>query len=277
MYGYRMRGTDFIPIPEEAIIVKRIFGMYLEGMGKEMIAKALNAEEISSPRGCQWVASVVQYILQNEKYVGDLLLQKNYISDHLTKKKIRNRGQMAQYYVRDDHEPIIDRPIYVQVKAEMRRRAGLYYHGNTADDKTNKHLRRDDGNFLFSKKITCGVCGKHYKRKTGNAGSKYAKPIWMCSTFALYGKTACASRQISEKVLLPITCEVLGVAQDELPAAMNKISKITIYPDGRLIFDIDGKQVERPWANPSRKDSWNTEMRQQAREHAMKAKKNEVR
>ena len=94
--------------PEQAKLVRRIYGMFLTGMSPISIARTLSSEGIHSPGGKDhWNASNIRSILTNEKYEGDALLQKTYTVDFLTKKKKNNEGEIPQYYVRDNHEAII--------------------------------------------------------------------------------------------------------------------------------------------------------------------------
>ena len=61
----------------------------------------------------------MRYCLKNEKYAGDLLLQKFYTNNHVEKKRFHNRGELPQYFVGEDHEPIIDREIFEAVQREI--------------------------------------------------------------------------------------------------------------------------------------------------------------
>ena len=83
--------------PEQAAIVKRIFLEYLEGASCQKIAKGLERDGILTARGNpRWHDSTVRKILENEKYMGDVLLQKTYTVDFLSKKRVKNNGIMPQ-------------------------------------------------------------------------------------------------------------------------------------------------------------------------------------
>ena len=119
------RGDDgsFVLNEDEAKIVKRIFAMFLQGMTPYGIANRLTAEGILTPgKKKKWSATTVKSILGNEKYKGDALLQKTYTVDFLTKKKKNNEGEIPQYYVENNHEPIIDKEIFDMVQRELARR-----------------------------------------------------------------------------------------------------------------------------------------------------------
>lgn len=192
--GYEIVNGIFKVIPEEAKVVKMIFEDYLSGMGKNAIMKKLVRLNIPTKKNrkalrqcAQWHESAIAKILRNEKYTGDLLLQKSYVLDHITKKKCINNGQLPKFYIENNHEAIIDKETFQKVQNEIKRRA---------QNKGNNQKV-----YLFTGKIICEQCGKHYRRKISNAGTKYAKPVWICSTFNRYGKAACASKQIPENIL----------------------------------------------------------------------------
>ena len=109
------RGPDgnLVVNPEQAVIVKSSYSMFLQGMSYHGIAKKLTADVIPTPGGKEkWSISTVKSILSNEKYKGDALLQKSYTVDFLTKKTKVNEGEIPQYYVEDNHEAIIDPEVF---------------------------------------------------------------------------------------------------------------------------------------------------------------------
>ena len=255
MYGYRIRSGEYEIVPEEAEIVRRIYKWYLDGTGTGRIAVMLNAMEVKPCRGTVWNRTTIMSILRNEKYTGNLLLQKSFISDHLTKAKKKNRGELPQYYVEGSHEAIIDKSMFDRVQEELKRRAELYETGNSVVKDHNP----------LARKITCGLCGKHFIRRFGNTAAKYKRPLWICQTYLTKTKAACPSRRISEKVLLPILAGVLGVQEEDVLDESSRIEEITVFPDGRLMVSADGVTVERHWENPSRALSWTDEMKQEAK------------
>ncbi len=255
MYGYRVRSGEYEIIPEEGEIVRQIFEWYLDGTGTGHIAIMLNAKQVKPCRGTSWNRTTIMSILRNEKYTGNMLLQKTFISDHLTKAKKMNRGELPQYYVEGSHEAIIDQATFDRVQEELKRRAELYETRNSVVKDHNP----------LAQKITCGLCGKHFIRRFGNTDAKYKRPLWICQTYLTKTKAACPSRRISEKVLLPILAGVLGVQEEDVLDESSRIEVITVFPDGRLMVSADGETVERHWENPSRALSWTDEMKQEAK------------
>lgn len=259
MLGYRLVDGTLQIVPEEAEIVKMIFADFLSGMGRNAIMKKLNRMGITAPHGGQWGENVIYKVLRNEKYTGNMLLQKTYSLDHISKKTVVNRGERPMYYVENSHDPIIDKKTFSLVQQELKRRAAKYppYEAK--------------GPYLFTGLIRCGLCGGHFRRKVINASSKYAKPAWMCSTFNRYGKQACSAQQIPEYILIAKTSEILGTAEWDREILLGTISGIQIPGPNRLVYVFsDGQTQEITWQNRSRRESWTDEMKQRAREESLK-------
>jgi DNA invertase Pin-like site-specific DNA recombinase len=256
MLGYRLFDGKLYIVPEEAEIVKTIFADYLSGMGLNVIMKKLNDAGISTKYGATWRENAIRKILRNEKYSGDMLLQKTFVLDHLSKKKRINRGELPMYHVTNSHDAIIDKETFAQVQREIERRAANY-----------RSKPQPKKQYLFASLIYCGQCGKHYRRKQANAGSKYIKPVWICATFNCYGKNKCPSQQIPENILLEKTAEVFGTTELDRALLEKSISKIHIPGSNRIEYIFkDGRSVEVAWENPSRSESWDEAKRQAARE-----------
>lgn len=164
--GY-VKGPDGRPAidPEQAAIVRRIYRMFLSGYSFSQIAKAFTKEGLPVPgyKGERWHAATIKSILTNEKYRGDALLQKSYIEDFLTKKQVKNKGEVAQYYVTGSHEAIIDPATFELVQAEIEARKG----------------RR--GIYPFTQKLKCECCGAWYGSKVWHSNDEYRQIIWQCN------------------------------------------------------------------------------------------------
>jgi site-specific DNA recombinase len=258
MLGYRLVDGALQIIPEEAEVVKMIFSDYLSGMGKNAIVKKLIRLKIPPLRSAEWQESTVYRILRNEKYTGNMLLQKTYHLDHISKKRMINHGELAQYYVENSHEPIIDKDTFNRVQREIDRRAeksGLLHKQPTA--------------FPFTGILRCGICGKFYRRRITHAGSKYMKAAWICPTFVNRGKSACPSRQIPEDILVRKTGEMLQAAEFDRDTLLARVTEIIVSAPNQLTYVFkDGRTEVAAWQNQSRRDSWTEEMKQAARERA---------
>ena len=115
---------ELVIVPEEAEVVRLIFRLYLEGMSISGICRHLENEGILTVTGRKkWNEGTVNKMLSNEKYMGDALLQKTYTADFLTKKRLKNNGEVRQYYIKNDHDAIIPQELYYAVQLEKKRRA----------------------------------------------------------------------------------------------------------------------------------------------------------
>ena len=165
-------------VPAEADVVRRIYRQYLEGYSPKMIADGLMEDGVCTPSGGEkWYPSTVASILENEKYAGDLLMQKWYVEDYLTHKCVKNSGEKPQYFVEDDHDPIVPKAVFYQVQGEKKRRSGL------ASDPSKLRF----GNRLaLNGRLICGKCGRTLKRcvKPDDALTD-----WRCRQRALVKKT----------------------------------------------------------------------------------------
>lgn len=171
----------------EAVTVRYIYSMFLEGLSLTAIAKHLKAEGHLSPGGNQnWPLGTLRSILTNEKYKGDALLQKSYVADFLTKRQITNQGEVPQYYVTGNHEAIINPAVWDFVQAEL-----------AAIKKGRRSASRQR---TFSGKIRCGQCGSWYGSKTWHAGSKYEKRVWRCN-HKYDGGSVCTTPHLSDQQL----------------------------------------------------------------------------
>lgn len=258
IYGYRMKSGRLEVVPEEAEVVRMIFHDYLSGMGRDLIVKKLVENKIPSRCGGQWWPHNISMILRNECYVGDLRLQKTFISDHLQKKKQKNRGELPQYLVTDAHEAIIDRETFEAAQRLTEVRIAHYHPSSDTP------LR-----YPFSGMLRCDKCGTFYRRKITSAGTKYAKPVWICNTFNTLGKKYCASKQIPEAILLQTTADVLGLAHFDEEAFIIAIERIRVTGPNSLRYIFrDGHAQDAIWHDRSRADSWTDEMKEQAAAHA---------
>ena len=251
MLGYRVKDGVFQIVPEEAKTVRLIFSLFLEGYGKQAIANRLNALGIPTRMNKSWCQATISKMLRNEKYAGDLLLQKTFRTDHLTKQTRINHGELPQYLVQEAHEPIIDRATFDAVQTEIERRA-------------NKTTVKKGTATVFTGKIRCGVCGKNYRRKTTKTGF-----VWICATFNTKGKKFCASKQVPEETLKAVCAEALGTGSFDDDTFAAHIDFITALPDNVLEFHFkDGQTTAVGWQDRSRRESWTDDKRQAAREKA---------
>lgn len=248
LYGYRVEDDTFIVVPDEAGIVRRVYAEYLSGKGTEAIANGLNTDGIPTRRGGKWYPNVIWQMLRNSNYTGSLLLQKTYREDPLTKRKRKNDGVLPQYFVEDSHEAIIDADTFEAVQSELKRRESAY-----------KHKKRNNMGYPFTGLIVCANCGRRYKRKTTAGGFK-----WVCPTFNSAGKAVCPSKMIPEDTLAALTADIDLSSVERMIAEDGNVIRVRFK---------DGTERALKWKDRSRAESWTEEMRQAAREAALKGGK----
>jgi len=187
--GYRMdkKTNTLIKVESEAETVRYIYDLYMSGLGTLEIAKRLIKEGRTNADGkVRWDRGSVRYILQNEKYKGDALMNK-FIS--VDGRCIKNDGQERMYYQEKIHEPIISDELFEAVQKEKHRRGSEKLRGKPHEV------------YPFTEKIICGVCGKHYAHKINNTNKPWRSEIWICHTQNFYGVATCNNLRIKDEVL----------------------------------------------------------------------------
>ena len=242
--GYRFEDGQYVIVPEEAEVVRRIYREYLDGKGATVIMKGLNDDGIRTRVGKPWRVEGVLKVLKNYNYTGNLLLQKTYSENHLTKRKMINNGERPQYHAVGTHEAIVDLATWEAVQEEIHRRAEYYAPS-----------KQTPNSYPFTGLIICSTCGKHYRRKTTASGI-----IWVCTTYNTYGKKGCASKAIPESVLYELTTDM----------AIGDLTAIRAENGNTLVFCFkDGTQAVKRWKDRSRAESWTDEMKEKARQKAL--------
>lgn len=170
-YGYEWDGSTLIINEEQAKVVKKIFREVLNGAGAYSVATMLNDENIPTKKGGQWKANTINGMLKNEKYTGDVILQKTYTDDNFNRHL--NRDTLDKYFIESHHEPIISHEIFDKVQIIIARNG--VEKGNVAE--TGKYQKR----YEFSGKIICGECGDRFKRRT-NYSTYQTYIAWCCKT-----------------------------------------------------------------------------------------------
>jgi len=257
--GYRIEDRKFVVVPEEAKLVKEIYRLYLEdGLGVNAIVRKLNKEGIKPMYSEKWCKTTICEILKNTNYTGDLYLQKTYRIDYLSKKKKRNKGEKPMYLVENNHEAIISKEDFNKVQEIMGQRRLQY------NIKNNKGI-----SYPFTSKITCGLCGCHYKHKTTRYNS-----LWICTKYDELGKDTCQAKQIPEEKLKEAVAKALDWPEFNDNLFKEDVEKITAYKDNVLVIQRkNGKQVTTKWIDPSRRDSWTPEMKEAARQRSLEQMK----
>ena len=197
--GYR-KGEDGQPeiVPEEGETICLIYDRFLAGDSLKGIAELLEEKGIKSPTGkAQWQFSTIQSILSNEKYKGDAIINKTYITDCISKKVRVNNGERPKYYVENSHPAIIDSATFGRVQEELARRSGKRKVRQKAKTEQGKYSSK----YAMTELLVCGECKTPYRRCTWTAGGK-KKIVWRCINRLDYGKKYCHNSPTIEESIL---------------------------------------------------------------------------
>lgn len=220
--------------PKEAEIVKRIYREYLEEKSLKQVGDGLMVDGILTAAGKPtWRPEAIKKILQNEKYIGDALLQKTYAVDVLTKKRVKNNGIMPQYYVENNHVAIVPRDLYMQVQEELLRRANLH-------SGANRKKRVYSSKYALSSICYCPRCGDIYQRIKNNQSAS-----WKCATRVENGTTTCDAPLVPEKELHNAVLRginmVLSGRDNMMTKLKENIDQVLLEEDTATIDSIDAK------------------------------------
>lgn len=182
---------DLVIVPKEAKIIKRIYKDYLEGKSAKQIARELTADKVKPPGGGKkWFDSTILSILKNEKYYGDAILQKSITTDFLTKKRVKNTGQLPKYYVHNNHEGIITKEVFMKVQEEILRRNNLP-GGSKGGTMTYQ------SKFALAHRIVCSECGTTFRRCTWTYTGEKVR-VWRCGKRIATAGKGCRAEAIYE-------------------------------------------------------------------------------
>ena len=235
LYGYR-RGADDKPeiIPEEAEVVRWIYERYLAGASTRMLRDELHEQGVTySEKSPQWTLPHIKSILRNEKYCGDVLMQKTFQQDVINRKVIKNTGQLPMYLIENHHEGIVSREKYNAVQAEP-----------------PPVLPPTPSRYALSDRLVCGECGTLYRRCTWTRPDG-KRVVWRCVSRLDYGKKYCHSSPTLDEA--PLQQAIIAALNTVLPDLDGRIRQITealeaeVIPfpgSGMSLGDIDRRLAE---------------------------------
>lgn len=228
--GYtRNAAGKLVIVPEEAQVVNRIFKEFLDGSSPRQIARDLMRDQIKTcTGGTKWYESTIRSMLKNEKYRGDALLQKVFIADYLTKRRVKNTGYLPQYYVEDDHPAIISKEMFSQVQEELEKRSRTL------------PVKPGTSTYAFSGKVYCSCCDNTYRRVKANGKNKFT--TWRCKTRMKNG-SACHGRILKEIIIQTAVMEALDHLAQRDPT-WPKISQFQEATMEKILERIDVRENE---------------------------------
>jgi len=241
LYGYRWDGENFIVQPDEAEIVRFIFNKYLAGNSPHTITKKFNEMGVKALFGGKFWQRTIISILENEKYIGMVIMQKTFVENHITKEKRKNNGELPRHVIENAHPAIIDRETFDRVQARLKER-------KIAVERTP-----------FTGKIRCEVCGVGFQRSTSYYNGKKTKYV-QCAN-RKHGKPyECDTTQIPEKTLEDVTAEVLGLIEFDAVVFLERIKQIVVPSKHTLVYHFaNGKTASREWISTANTDCWTPE------------------
>ena len=266
LLGYE-KGPDgeMVVNAEQAETVRKIYELYLSGQTLRNIKETLETGGFKNSAGTtEWTTSNLRTILSDEKYCGDVLLQKTFIRDCISKKVIKNTGQLPMYLIQNHHEAIIPRERFDAVQIELARRRAQT--GGTKKSAPTG-MSRYSGKYALSGLLFCGKCGTAYRRVVWTQhGEKRA--VWRCSSRLDYGKKYCKESPtldevpLQQAVLAAINASMSGrkVLADQLVDAMEQ-ELAPVPGESMSLGDIDravtelGKQFDTLLAEAANGDA----------------------
>jgi DNA invertase Pin-like site-specific DNA recombinase len=152
LYGYNIKKGEITVNDEQAWVVKHIFNNYVSGENCAEIARDLNESHAETLKKHEWTSDDVRRVLKNEKYAGNAMLQKSFVSSHLTKKQQKNKGELPMFWALNTHTPIIDKYTFDLAQEKLKQ------NFKKCNIQAERNLK-----YPFTGKIKCGICGKNFR------------------------------------------------------------------------------------------------------------------
>lgn len=246
LLGYR-KGDDGNPeiVEEEAQYVRAIFNMYLDGKSLDQIKSYLEGEGVLTKTGKNvWNKCIIQAILTNERYCGDLLMQKTFTENCITKKVKKNRGEMPKYLIRDNHPAIITHATFKMAQMEMARRGSVRKKTDSGITEQGKY----SGKFALTDILVCGECGSPYRRKTYSRNGEN-KRVWRCLSRLEHGTEFCSDSitvddETLKKTIVRGISKAISDKQDVLNLILSNLAYAVTGEDDTLEMYAIEKQLK---------------------------------
>ncbi len=218
-FGYRWNGKTFIIQEDEASIVRKIYDDYLNDVSITSIWKWVKANGF--PGICR---NTIKYILQNEVYKGDVLLQKYYSPNPLQHRTVRNNGVLPAYYVENNHDPIIKKEVWQAVQEKYQ------------DELEKNPVVRNTRHSCFSGKIICCRCGYKYCKEIMRPNKTDGiVENWLCYGKKINGKTSCPSKSIRDDRLRIAAAQAMGIKEFDEEVFTQRV---------KFIMTTEGEELE---------------------------------
>ena len=228
---------------EQAVVLRKIYRLFLQGYSSTKIAEILNEQGISTVTGKgTWQSSTIRRMLTNVIYKGDMLLQRQYTVDYLTRKLRTNRGELPQYYIEGDHEGIVSRFVFDYIQEKYAERS---------NSMSNDNFKKYHGTRLYESKIICKKCGSYFGYRIWHSTTT-KDPVWRCRKRFKKGDH-CESLHIYDQYLHYLThgFTIRRIKQDkEIVSALSDCVKTVIGKDlSKEIKQILSESVWSMWSD----------------------------
>ena len=193
LYGYNIgKHCKLTPNEKEAKVVNTIFELYLEGYSIHGIKKYLDSKGIKGANGGLWNYNTVRDMLVNEKYIGDVLLHKEF---QINGQRYSNKdNKINQYYVTGHHQGIVSKELFDKVQEEIKRRSN------------KKLIGRKQNIYPFTGLIYCSSCGTRFHHKMNHSSNENSWPWYRCAN----NRDKCTSKAIREDTLEELFIEAFN-------------------------------------------------------------------
>lgn len=232
LYGYGTNDAgELVIVPEEAEVVRRIYARILAGDSLRIIRDTLNADSIPAKGGKEWHESTVRGIITNEKYCGDVLMQKTFKTDLISGKIAKNTGQLPMYLIRDNHPGIVTRDTFQAVQTELARRSA-----GKSPSRKNAPTGRScyTSKYALSERVFCGECGTRYQRCSWHRKDK-VRIVWRCISRVEYGSRYChQSPTMDEEPLQQAIMAAVNSIMDSQETINGLITDAALEETGKL-------------------------------------------
>ena len=228
-YGYISQENSLYINYAEAHIVSLIFERYLRGDSLVGIANLLNEKNIPSPSGDNWSMATIDKILSNEKYTGNVILQKTVIDNG---RQIRNYAANQHIDLPNHHDAIITQEVFEAVQKEKAARSA--YSPDLADIAIR---HRHNSQNILNCLLKCAECGSSFRRITRyKDGNKIF--VWRCANRVEHGKSVCkSSPTLYEATIKADLCRKLAISNFSENTIRLHVNNIQVHKSGALEVD----------------------------------------
>jgi site-specific DNA recombinase len=244
LLGYTVHNGKLSINEEEVPVIKAIFHKYVnEGKGTHVIARELMEEGMRPKRIALWSNTVILRVLRNEKYVGDLLQKKTYTPNYLTHAKKYNHGEEDMVYLKNHHEPIINRELWTRTQEELKRRS-------PSEEQKSKHSNR----YWCSGKIRCAECGSRFVSRTKKLKNGEVYRAWRCHSAANHGalkkdadgkNIGCDNSSINERSLKTCMHYCITLVQGEKDTLKKEILEEISKLQKEAAKEMSSKKIQK--------------------------------